>query len=373
VTDERGSALRAAVLHETPGTLAIQDVAIDKPRAREVLLRTVGSGLCHSDLHFLDAPEAAARLGALPMVLGHEASGIVEAVGADVTYVAPGDHVVTFCMQFCGECEFCMRGQPTLCGQSPGPRGAGLPARLDLDGAPLSQFTNLGAFAEQMLVHEHAVVKIDADYPLDRAAIIGCGVATGLGAALNTAQVRAGSTVAVVGCGGVGLSTVQGARIAGARQIIAVDIEASKFDLARKVGATDCVDASAGDAVAQVRELTRGGVDYSFEALGLDVTVAQAFGMLRAGGVTTIIGVPMGHRITLDLQPFMQERKLQGCVMGSSRFRTDLPRYIELDLDGRLDVEAMIEAHIELEDINDGYAAMRRREINGRRVIMFPE
>jgi S-(hydroxymethyl)glutathione dehydrogenase/alcohol dehydrogenase len=365
--------MRAAVLHDTPGALAIDDVVIDAPRSREVLIHTVGSGLCHSDLHFLDAPGSAARMGGLPMLLGHEASGVVEAVGDDVTYVSPGDHVITFCMQFCGECEFCLRGHPTLCAQSPGPRGAGAPPRLTLGGSPVAQFTNLGAFAEQMLVHEHAVVKVDPEYPLDRAAIIGCAVATGLGAVLNTAQVRAGSTVAVVGCGGVGLSSVQGARIAGARRIVAVDVEPAKFDLARALGATDCVDASAGDAVAQVLELTGGGVDYSFEALGLGVTVEQAFGMLRTGGTATIIGVPMGQTITLGVQPFLQERRLQGCLMGSSRFRTDLPRYIELDLDGRLDLGAMIEAHIALDDINDGYDAMRRRAINGRRVIMFPE
>lgn len=365
--------MRAAVLHETPGTLAIEDVTIDKPGAREVLIRTVGSGLCHSDLHFIDAPGQLARMGGLPMVLGHEASGIVEAIGDDVTYVAPGDHVITFCVQFCGECEFCLRGQPTLCNHSPGPRQAGVAPRLTMGGSAVSQFTNLGAFAEEMLVHEHALVKIDPDYPFDRAAIIGCGVATGLGAALNTAQVRPGSTAAVIGCGGVGLSAVQGAVIAGARRVIAVDTQPAKFELARKLGATDCVDASAGDPVGQVRDLTGGGVDYSFEALGLDITAEQAFRMLRPGGTATIIGVPMGHKVTLDMGAFMQERKIQGCLMGSNRFRTDLPRYIELDLNGRLDIESMIERHIDLDQINDGYGAMRRQAINGRRVIMFPE
>jgi S-(hydroxymethyl)glutathione dehydrogenase/alcohol dehydrogenase len=365
--------MKAALLSGTPGRLDLADVTIDKPQSREVLIRTVGSGLCHSDLHFIDMPAAAEAMGFLPMVLGHEASGVVEMVGDDVTHVAPGDHVITFCTQFCGACEFCLRGRPTLCTNSPGRRAEDVAARLTKDGEPVAQFTNLGGFAEQMLVHEHALVKIDPDYPLDRAAIIGCGVATGLGAALNTAQVQPGSSVAVIGCGGVGLSAIQGAVIAGARQVVAVDSQAAKFDLARKLGATHCVNASAGDPVAQVQEVTGGGVDYSFEAIGLKPTAEQAFSMLRAGGTATVIGVGMGATIELDLGSFLDERRIQGSRMGSNRFRTDLPRYIELDRVGRLDVGSMIESHIALEDINDGYEAMRRQQINGRRVIMFPE
>jgi S-(hydroxymethyl)glutathione dehydrogenase / alcohol dehydrogenase len=363
----------AALLSETPGRLDVTEVAIDKPQDREVLIRTVGSGLCHSDLHFIDMPAAAEAMGFLPMLLGHEASGIVEMVGDGVTHVRPGDHVITFPMQFCGACEYCLGGRPTLCASSPGARGAGAPARLTLGGEPVSQFVNLGGFAEQMLVHEHALVKIDDDYPMDRAAVIGCGLATGVGAVLNTAQVRPGSTVAVVGCGGVGLSAIQGAVVAGARRIIAVDTQPAKFDLARKLGATDCVDASAGDPVAQVLDLTSGGVDFSFEAIGLKTTAEQAFLMLRPGGTATVIGVGLGATLELDMMMFLSERKLQGSNMGSNRFRVDLPRYIELDRMGRLDVGSMIEQQIALDDINDGYDAMRRQAINGRRVIMFPQ
>jgi len=365
--------MKAALLDETAGRLELADVTVDKPDAREVLIRTVGSGLCHSDLHFIDMPAAAAAMGSLPMVLGHEAAGVVEMAGDDVTHVRPGDHVITFPMQFCGTCEFCLGGRPTLCNNSPGARAAGAAPRLTSGGAPVAQFVNLGGFAEQMLVHEHALVKIDPDYPLDRAAVIGCGLATGVGAVLNTAQVRPGSSVAVVGCGGVGLSAIQGAVIAGARQIIAVDTQPAKFDLARKLGATDCVDASAGDPVAQVQELTGGGVDYSFEAIGLKPTAEQAFLMLRSGGTATIIGVGLGVTLNLDMMMFLSERRLQGSNMGSNRFRTDLPRYIELDQKGRLDVGSMIETHIALDAINDGYEAMRQQAINGRRVIMFPQ
>ena len=247
--------MKAALLSETPGRLEITDLVIDKPQNREVLIRTVGSGLCHSDLHFIDMPTAASVMGFLPMLLGHEASGVVEMVGDDVTHVRPGDHVITFPMQFCGACEYCLSGRPTLCNNSPGARGADAAPRLTFRGEPVSQFVNLGGFAEQMLVDEHALVKIDPDYPMDRAAVIGCGLATGVGAVLNTAQVRPGSTVAVVGCGGVGLSAIQGARIAGARRIIAVDTQPAKFDLARKLGATDAVETQCQIAFVRSSEL----------------------------------------------------------------------------------------------------------------------
>jgi S-(hydroxymethyl)glutathione dehydrogenase/alcohol dehydrogenase len=215
--------MKAAIL-QTPGHLDIVDLVIDKPAPHEVLLRTVGSGLCHSDLHAIDA-----AAGQRPvMVPGHEVSAIVEQVGSEVGYVQPGDHVITFLVQFCGACEYCLGGHPTICSAPVGARPANTNPRLTYNGAPVSQFANLGGFAEQMLVHEHAVAKIDRDYPLDRAAIIGCGVCTGLGSVLKSASVKPGSTVAVVGGGGVGLSAVQGARIAGARRIFLVDIQPEK-------------------------------------------------------------------------------------------------------------------------------------------------
>ena len=360
--------MKAAILTDTPGRLDITEVVIDKPTAREVLIGTVGSGLCHSDLHLIDG-----ELTGFPTLLGHETAGVVELVGEDVTYVRPGDHVITFFAQFCGECEFCLKGQPVLCAHSPGARPAGSVPRLTLPGGErVEQFANLGGFAEQMLVHEHAVVKIDNDYPFDRAAIIGCGVASGMGAVFNTAAVRPGSPVAVVGCGGVGLSAIQGAVVAGARRIIAVDSQPAKFDLARALGATDCVDASAGDAVGQVMDLTNGGVDYSFEAIGLKATVEQCFEMLRPGGVATLIGIAIGQRAEFDVTMLLfGERKVQGSAMGSNRFRTDLPNFIELDQRGRIDLGAMIDEHIALGQINEGYEAMRRGAINGRKVIMF--
>jgi S-(hydroxymethyl)glutathione dehydrogenase/alcohol dehydrogenase len=364
--------MRAVVLAPEPGFVEVADIFIDTPLSDEVLVRTMAAGLCHSDLHLIDRAIDITRFAG-NAVLGHEAAGIVEAVGDAVTSVRPGDHVITFSFQSCGRCSFCARGKPVLCSASPGSRPASAAPRLTRDDDPLFQVGNLGAFAEQMLVHESAIVKIDHDYPFDRAAILGCGVTTGLGAVFNTAAVRAGSSVAVIGVGGVGLSMIQGARIAGASQIIAVDREASKFDLATKLGATDCVDASKDDPVAAVLDLTGGGVDYSFEAIGLKSTIEQSVGMLARGGTSTIVGVAAGEMVQFDATLFLSERHLQGSLMGSTDFRTDLPRFIDLDLAGRLDVGSLIESHLRLDDINTNYDAMRRREINGRRVIMFSD
>lgn len=358
--------MRAAIL-QTPGSLDLVDLVVDKPGPREVLIRTVGSGLCHSDLHMIDAPAMPRR----PLIVpGHEASGVVEQVGSDVTYVQPGDHVITFLVQFCGTCEFCLGGKPTICATPVGARAQGTNPRLTYKGAPVGQFANLGGFAEQMLVHENAVVKIDRDYPMDRAAVIGCGVCTGLGSVMNSARVQAGSTVAVIGGGGVGLAAVQGARIAGARRIILVDIQPEKFALARKAGATDCITPNDGDPVQQIRDLTGGGVDYSFECLGIKETYEQAVNVLKPGGLATLIGV--GGDFTVNARWLLRDRRIQGAFMGDNNFRADMPKYIELDRQGKLDVASLIEGHITLGEINDGYEAMRQRAIQGRRVIMFP-
>ena len=272
--------MKAAVLHEVGQPLVIEDISIDKPGTREVLVRTAAAGVCHSDLHFVDGLYPYR----LPVVLGHESAGIVEEVGSDVTYVKPGDHVITCLSAFCGHCEACTTGHPSICDGRETRRRRNQTPRLHQNERTIQQFANLSSFAEQMLVHEHAIVKIRDDMPLDKAALIGCGVTTGVGAVHNTAKVEVGSTVAVIGCGGVGLSCINGATIAGAGRIIAVDRLNSKLKLAKKFGATDTVDATKGDVVEQIKELTGGGVHFSFEAIGLKETTEQAFEMLRPGG-----------------------------------------------------------------------------------------
>ena len=305
------------------------------------------------------------------MVLGHESAGIVEQVGSDVHYVKPGDHVITCLSVFCGHCEQCVTGHLSLCQEPEMSRGGEEEPRISQNDQPLTPFAQLGSFAEMMLVHEHALVKVRKDMPMDRAALIGCGVTTGVGAVIHTAAVEPGSTVAVIGCGGIGLSAINGAALAGASRIIAVDMVSSKLELARKFGATDVVDASDGEAIEKVRELTGGGVHYSFEAIGLKATAEQAFRMLRPGGTATVIGmIPPGQMVELHGVDFLAEKKIQGSMMGSNRFRVDMPRFVDFYLQGKLHLDDMISNRIALTDINEGMAALETGEI-ARSVIMF--
>lgn len=364
----------AVLLPDKPGDLAICQVKLDRPAPNEVVVRSVASGLCHSDLHVIDGDySAAGRDLAGGMVLGHEVAGIVEEIGSDVRYVHVGDHVVTFPLQFCGVCVYCLRGSPTLCNDSPGARAGGEHPRILRGEHEVFQFNNLGGFAERLLVNERGLVRLDPEYPLERAAIIGCAVATGYGGVAVTAGVRPGSSVVVLGLGGVGLAAVQAAVVAGAARIIAMDTEVEKLDLARKCGATDCLDASVEDPVSAVIELTDGGVDYAFEAIGLKTTIEQSVRMLGRGGTATVLGIGIGQQLQLDAGLFVYERRLQGSLMGSARSRIDLPHIVQLDTAGRLNLQDLIDQYISLDEINDGFEAMRRRQIVGRRVIRFPQ
>lgn len=359
--------MKAAVFREVNQPMEVEDIDLSKPGPREVLIRTAAAGVCHSDLHFFNGTYP----GVTPMVLGHESAGVVEQVGSDVHYVKPGDHVITCLSVFCGHCEQCLTGHLSLCQEPETRRAKDDEPRLSQSGGPLGQFANLGSFAEHMLVHEHAVAKIRDDMPLDKAALIGCGVTTGVGAVIHTAKVEPGATVAVIGCGGVGLSCINGAVIAGASRVIAVDMVPGKLDLARKFGATDVVNASEGDPIEAVKELSGGGVHYSFEAIGLKVTAEQAFGMLRNGGTATIIGmIPPGDMVSLHGPDFLFEKKIQGSMMGSNRFRVDMPRFVELYLQGKLHLDDLVSSHIKLSDINDAFAQLETGEI-ARNVIMF--
>ena len=359
--------MKAAVFREVNKPMEIEEISVSKPGPREVLIRTKAAGICHSDLHFWNGSYP----GQVPMVLGHESAGVVEQVGSDVHYVKPGDHVITCLSVFCGHCEQCLTGHMSLCKEPETNRTKEEEPRLSHNDQPLTQFAQLGSFAEMMLVHEHALVKVREDMPMDRAALIGCGVTTGIGAVIHTAKVEPGSTVAVIGCGGIGLSAINGAALAGAARIIAVDMVPSKLELARKFGATDVIDASDGEAVGKVIEMTGGGVHYSFEAIGLKSTAEQAFQMLRAGGTATIIGmIPPGQMVSLHGVDFLSEKKIQGSFMGSNRFRVDMPRFIDFYLQGKLHLDDLISNRIALTDINEGMEALKTGEI-ARSVIMF--
>src|ERR1700686_4768032 len=375
--------MKAAVFHGPKLPLSIEDVELDKPQDREVLIKTVASGVCHSDLHFVDGfyPYPA------PAVLGHEAAGIIEEVGKQVTYVKPGDHVICCLSVFCGNCEQCMSGHPNRCSNKQATqRNPADKPRISQKGKPVNQFLDISSYCEKMLLHENAVVKIREDFPLDRAALIGCGVTTGVGAVLNTAKIEPGSPVAVFGAGGVGLAAIQGARIAGARRIIAVDKFESKRALARRLGATHAIDASHTDAVKAIRELASpgqpsepvvaglgasGGVDYAFEAVGLKRLAEDCFDCIKPGGTATIIGmIPVGQKVELDGPKFLTERKIQGTNMGSNRFRIDMLRYIDFYQQGRLNLDDMLTRRGKLADVNEAFRAMKAGEV-ARTVLMF--
>jgi len=358
--------MKAAVFHGPQKPLTIENVEVAQPIGREVLVRTVASGVCHSDLHFVDGyyPFPA------PAILGHEAAGIVESVGPHVTEFTAGDHVIACLSVFCGHCSYCLTGRTHLC-QSRPVRTPQEPPKLTWNGSPVNQFANLSAYAEKMLVHENGLVKVKNDMPLDRAALIGCGVTTGVGAVLNTARVEAGATVAVYGAGGVGLAVIQGARIAGAGMIIAVDVFEKKLAQARELGATHAVDASKVDPVKTIREMTGGGVEYAFEAIGLKKAAEQAFECIRPGGTATVIGmIPVGQKLELEGSVFLREKRIQGCSMGSNRFKVDMPKYVDFYQRGLLRLDEMITRRGRLEDVNDAFRAMKAGEV-ARTVLMF--
>ncbi len=361
--------MKAAVLRETNRPLEIEEVQVSKPGPREVLIRTLAAGVCHSDLHFMDGSYPYM----LPTILGHESAGIVEQVGSDVTYVKKGDHVITCLSAFCGHCHKCLTGHLSLCQSPEVSRKAEEESRLIQNSQPIHQFLNLSSFAEMMLIHEHALVKVREDMPMDRAALIGCSTTTGVGAVFHTAGVEPGSTVAVIGCGGVGLAAINGAAIAGAGIIIAVDMVESKLELAKVMGATHVINASKCDAVGEVLELTRGGCDYTFEAIGLKATAEQAFKMLCAGGTATVIGmIPVGTMLELHGVDFLSEKKIQGSNMGSNRFRIDMPRFVEFYLNGKLHLDQMISKHIKLAEVNDALDALKSGQ-EARHIIMFDQ
>ncbi|NNC71340.1 MAG: Zn-dependent alcohol dehydrogenase [Sphingomonadaceae bacterium] len=359
--------MKAAIFTEPGKPLEIAEAEIDEPRPREVSFRTSAVGLCRSDLHFLDGvyPYPA------PTILGHEAAGVVEAVGSEVRHVQPGDHVVSFLAPSCGSCRLCQNGQHTLCQDPSMQRAPDDKQRLSIGGEDIAQFLNLSGFAEEMLVHENAVVKITEDMPMDRAALIGCSVVTGAGSVFNACGIKAGESIAIVGAGGIGLSAINAAKIAGAGEIIAIDPVASKRALAEKMGATKTFDALDEDVVERVIAATGGGVDYAIECVGKAVTAQLTWKILRRGGSAVIVGmIPPGEMMEIHGPEFLQGKSIKGALMGAGHFMQDMPRLVDHYLAGRLDLDTVIAERIALEDINDGFEKLRSGD-STRSVIVF--
>jgi len=352
--------MRAAVFTETGGPLSIEDIEPAPPGPRDVIVQLGASGVCHSDLSLKNG-----YVGIMPgTVLGHEGAGTIVEAGKDVVGLAKGDRVIASFIPACGICYFCLHDQSHLCDtefevmvRNRGKRS---------DGSDYTTMTGLGTFAEAMTCDQSSIVKVNTAIPDDQLALIGCGVTTGVGAALNTAQVHPGATVAVIGCGGVGQAVIQGARIAGASRIIAVDPVEMKRKAAADSGATDFVDPNEGDAVAQVQQLTSGrGVDYSFEVIGLPETTLQAFNMIRKGGTAVMVGMTRAEATvtlsTFDL--FFNEKTLKGCKYGSGQVRRDFQRFADLIETGRLDTGSMVSRTIKLDEVNEAFRAMEAGEV----------
>ncbi len=365
---------RAAVYTTFNQPLEIKtDVEVSPPHAGEIKIKMAASGVCHSDVSVVDGT----LMVMPPSVLGHEGAGVVEEVGEGVTNFAPGDHVVISWVPQCGECFFCKRGQGFLCEVGSNSMGGTMldgTKRLKSGDTELGQMSGSGTFCEYAVVPTIAAVKVDKDLDLKVGALIGCGVLTGVGAALNTADIQKGDSVAVVGCGGVGLNVIQGARIAGASEIIAVDMVDTKLKLATDFGATQTVNAGDGDPVEAVRNLTGGrGADVAFEVIGLEPTIEQAINMTRRGGETVLVGVPrMDVQVAVPafLGLILQNKTIKGCWYGSSNVQQDVPKLIELYKKGDLKLDELISREIDLAEVNDAFEAMKRGEV-ARSVIVY--
>src|SRR5262245_54514073 len=352
--------MRAAVLYEAGTPLRVEEVDLEAPHAGEVRVRVAAAGVCHSDYHYMRGD----LVGNLPVVLGHEGAGVVEEVGPGVTSFRPGDHVVLLWRTACGRCEFCSRGRPALCPEGASVRATGrMPdgtSRLSRDGHEIRHFLGVSCFAEQTVCQERSLLELPEDVPLPVGAVAGCAVMTGVGAVVNTAKVEPGSTVLVVGAGGVGLCAIMGAVLAGAARIVAADTNPTKLELATSLGATDVVDSSRDDLVDAVRELTGAGVDYAFEVIGLAETVEQAIRAVRVGGTAVAVGiVPTGMTAQVNVQQLvMQEKTLKGSIYGSTRPRVDFPRLFELYRRGRLPLDRLLTRQWALGEINEAYDAL---------------
>jgi Zn-dependent alcohol dehydrogenase len=362
---------KAAVLDSAKAPLSVEPLELLDPGPGEVLVRYVASGVCHSDLHVVSGD----MLHPLPVVLGHEGAGVVEAVGPGVTTCQVGDHVLTSYIPSCGKCRYCTIGRPNLCELRDRPRHLMLDGTTRFrrrDGSAVNHFLQVSSFATRAVLLEEGVIPIRKDAPLDVVCLVSCGVTAGMGAVLNRAKVRPGATVVVFGCGGVGLNVVQAAALAGAGRIVAVDKLPYKLGLAEEFGATHMIDASKEDPVKRVGELTGGfGADYAFEAIGAPRVIETMLDCLHRGGEAYIIGVsPHGSRISLDPSLLVQERVLSGSSFGGSRQRVDLPMIVDLFMDGKVKLRELISRRLPLEEINRAFDLLDRGEV-ARSVLVY--
>ena len=361
---------KAAVLYETNTPLAIEDVEVLEPGPREVRARWVANGVCHSDLHVItgDYPHP------LPVILGHEAAGVIEKVGPGVESVKVGDHVCSSYIPSCGKCWYCSTGQPTMCALRDKPRWFMLDGtpRFRHKGQDIHHFLQVSGYATHSVLPEESVISIRKDAPLDLACLVSCGVLAGAGPVFNRAKVPPGASVAVFGCGGVGLNTIQAARMVGAGKIIAVDINPQKLKWAEEFGATHVVDASKEDAVARVQAIGgMGGVDFSFEVVGTQKTVEQALASTHRGGMCVVVGVcPAGTRIAVDPTMLLQQRVLTGSSFGGGHQRIDVPLLIDLFMDGKYQLKEMVTRRLPLSELNHAFDLMKQGEVK-RSVIVY--
>lgn len=353
--------MKAAVVRELGGGFHTEEVTLAEPVGREVLVQVKASGLCHSD-------ELAATAGLgfeVPAVFGHEVAGVVTAVGSDVRDVAVGDHVVGCLVQYCGACTKCLTGNVYLCENPDATVRSG--RILDADGHEIVQGMGLGGFAEHALIHENQLAKVPDAMPFPQAALLGCGVVTGAGAVMNTADVRPGETVAIIGTGGVGTNAISGAVIAGASRIIAIDVADDKLDNARHFGATDVVNSKTSDAVATVKELTGGlGADHVFDFVGAPGVTRAGFDMLAQGGGLYLIGVldPTNALEVSSFELLGGRKRIEGVYMGSTNPKRDIPMIAELYLQGRYKLDELVSKTISIDEVDEGYASLRDPKIN---------
>lgn len=364
--------IKAAVLYKVKTPLVLEEIEQDPPKAHEVRVKVKACGVCHSDLHYItgDSPMI------LPGVLGHEVAGVVTEVGPNVTLVKEGDHVIGSFLPNCGFCRYCTAGMPHLCETYRAIRGPLLDGTTRLHnkkGQDLMVMGKLGGFAEYMVVPETGIVPIRKDMPLEPASLIACAVTTGICAVTNRARVEAGSDVAVIGTGGVGLSVVQGAKLVGASKVIAVDILDNKLEWARQFGATHTINATREDTVKRVMEITGGeGVNYSFEAIGNPRTCRQALDMLASHGVAVMVGLPPQNvDLSFDGRAFFfRERAFIGTIHGSARPRVDFPKIVDYYMNGQIKLDEMISRRWKLEEINEAFAALEKGEV-ARGIVVF--